>query len=57
MQLDVAMWVGRGLDVDPSSCSFSKALFIWRQVIMGRRDISLQNLVNCLREKQNVGLA
>ena len=24
---------------------------------MGRRDISLQNVVNFLREKQNVGLA
>ena len=37
---------------DPSSCSFPKAPFIWRQVVMGRRDISLQNVVNCLREKQ-----
>ena len=42
---------------DPSSCSFPKAPFIWRQVVMGRRDISLQNVVNCLREKQKVGLA
>ena len=25
MQLGVAMWVGTGLDVDPSSCSFLKA--------------------------------
>ena len=57
MQLGVAMWVGTGLNVDPSSCSFPKALFLWRQVVMGRRDISLQNVVNCLREKQKVGLA
>ena len=43
---------------DPSSCSFPKAPFIWRQVVMGRRDISSQNVVNCLvREKQKVGLA
>ena len=39
---------------DPSSCSFPKAPFIWRQVVMGRRDISLQNVVNCLREKQKI---
>ena len=57
MQLGVAMWVGTGLDVDPSSCSFPKAPFLWRQVVMGRRDISLQNVVNCLREKQKVSLA
>ena len=57
MQLGVAMWVGTGLDLDPSSCSFPKAPFIWRQVVMGRRVISLQNAVNCLREKQKVGLA
>ena len=57
MQLGVAMWAGTGLDVDPSSCSFPKALFIWRKNVMGRRDISLQNVVNCLREKQKVGLA
>ena len=58
MQLGVAMWVGTGLNVDPSSCSFPKAPFIWRKVVMGRRDISLQNVVNCLvREKQKVGLA
>ena len=42
---------------DPSSCSFPKAPIIWRQVVMGRRDISLQNVVNCLREKQKVSLA
>ena len=54
MQLGVAMWVGTGLNVDPSSCSFPKALFLWRQVVMGRRDISLQNVVNCLREKQKI---
>ena len=52
MQLGVAMWVGTGLDVDPSSCSFPNDPFIWRQVVMGRRDISLENVVNCLREKQ-----
>ena len=57
MQLGVAMWVGTGLNVDPSSCSFPMAPFLWRQVVMGRRDISLQNVVNCLREKQKVGLA
>ena len=57
MQLGVAMWVGTGLNVDSSSCSFPNAPFIWRQVIMSRRDISLQNVVNCLREKQKVGLA
>ena len=57
MQLGVAMWVVTGLDVDPSSCSFPKAPFLWRQVVMGRRDISLQNVVSCLREKQKVGLA
>ena len=57
MQLGVAMWVGTGLNADPSSCSFPKAPFLWRQVVMGRRDISLQNVVNCLREKQKVGLA
>ena len=34
MQLGVAMWVGTGLDVDPTSCSFPKAPFIWRQVVM-----------------------
>ena len=43
---------------DPSSCFFPKAPFIWRQVVMGRRDFSLQNVVNCLVcEKQKVGLA
>ena len=42
---------------DQSSCSFPMALFLWRQVVMGRRDISLQNVVNCFREKQKVGLA
>lgn len=52
MQLGVAMWVGTGLDVDPSSCSFPNDPFICWQVVMGRRDISLQNVVNCLREKQ-----
>ena len=52
MQLGVAMWVGTGLDVDPSSCSFPNDPFIRWQVVMGRRDISLQNVVNCLREKQ-----
>ena len=57
MQLGVAMWVSTGLDLDPSSCSFPKAPFIWRKVVMGRRDISLQNVVNYLREKQKVGLA
>ena len=58
MQLGVAMWVGTGLDVDPSSCSFPNDPFICWQVVMGRRDISLQNVVNCLvREKQKVGLA
>ena len=57
MQLGAAMWVGTGLNVDPSSCSFLKALFLWRQVVMGRRDVSLQNVVNCLREKQKVGPA
>ena len=57
MQLGVAMWVGTGLYVDPSSCSFSNDPFIWRQVVMGRGGISLQNVVNCLREKQKVGLA
>ena len=57
MQLGVAMLVGTGLNVDPSSCSFPKALVLWRQVVMGKRDISLQNVVNCLREKQKVGLA
>jgi len=51
MQLGVAMWVGTGLYVDPSSCSFPK-----KKVVMGRRDISLQNVVNCLREKQKFGL-
>ena len=54
MQLGVAMWVGTGLNVDPSSCSFPMALFLWRQVVMGRRDISLQNVVNCLREKKKL---
>ena len=29
MQLGVAMWVVTGLDVDPSSCSFPKAPFIY----------------------------
>ena len=57
MQLGVAMWFGTGLDVDPSSCSFHNDPFIWRQVVMARRAISLQNVVNCLREKQKVGLA
>ena len=57
MQLGAAMWVGTGLNVDSSSCSFPNAPFKWRQVIMSRRDISLQNVVNCLREKQKVGLA
>ena len=58
MQLGAAMWVGTGLNVDPSSCSFLKALFLWRQVVMGRRDISLRIVVNCLiREKQKVSLA
>ena len=57
MQLGVAMWVGTGLNVDSSSCSFPNAPFKWRQVIMSRRDISLQNVVNCLREKQKIGLA
>ena len=57
MQLGVAMWVGTDLNVDPSSCSFPMALFLCRQVVTGRRDISLQNVVNCLREKQKVGLA
>ena len=46
-----------GPNVDPSGCSFPTALFLWRQVVMGGRDISLQNVVNCLREKQKVSLA
>ena len=37
--------------------SYIMALFLWRQIVMGRRDISLQNVVNCLREKQKVSLA
>ena len=57
MQLGVAMWVSTGLNLDPSSCSFPKAPFIWRKVVMVRRDISLQNVVNYLQEKQKVGLA
>ena len=57
MQLGVAMWVGTDLNVHPSSCSFPMALFLCRQVVTGRRDISLQNVVNCLREKQKVSLA
>ena len=57
MQLGVAMWVGTDFNVDPSSCSFPMALFLCRQVVTGRRDISLQNVVNCLREKQKVSLA
>ena len=57
MQLGVAMWVGTDLDVDPSSCSFLKAPFIWRQVVMGRRDISLQNVVSCyVRNKKLASL-
>ena len=52
MQLGVAMRIGTGLDVDPRTCCFSK-----RKVIMSRREISLQNVVNCLREEQKVGLA
>ena len=57
MQLGVAMWVGTGLYVDPSSCSFLKAPFIWRQVVMGRRDMSLQNVVSCyVRNKKLASL-
>ena len=37
IQLGVAMWVGTGLDLDPSSSSFPKAPFIWRKVVMARR--------------------
>ena len=45
---------GTDLNVDPSSCSFPMVLFLCRQIVMGRRDISLQNVVNCLREKQKI---
>ena len=37
MQLGVAMWVGTGLDVDPSSCSFPKALFLWKTSCHGQK--------------------
>ena len=32
-------------------------VYIWRKVLMGRRDITLPNVVSRLREKQKVGLA
>ena len=41
----------------PKQLLFSQSPFIWRNVVMNRRDISLQNVVNCLREKQKVGPA
>ena len=41
----------------PKQLLFSQSPFIWRKVVMSRRDISLQNVVNCLREKQKVGPA
>ena len=41
----------------PKQLLFSQSPFIWRNVVMSRRDISLQNVVNCLREKQKVGPA
>ena len=57
MQLGVAMWVGTGLDVDPTSCSFPKAPFIWRQVVMVEGTFPHKMWWTVYVRKQKVGLA
>ena len=42
----------------PKQLLFSQGpVYIWRKVVMSRRDITLPNVVSRLREKQKVGLA